>query len=248
MTTSPMVVRATAPSPQITSSAQMSAPPGNNGSGIGLGSISPPLRESPRREINDASAIFGKRHGRSSGMRHGWRSSWSGVRFPVRLSVQGPVGEVPATAPFSIPLHHRYRRWIGGVSRPHRFLSGGKVCLFFTVMSLAQGYSKKQSPSHNTPAAARSTTGAACAAGTASPPHIPPQRGIEPSSSGQRPAALPLRYTTKSPHYAPLLTGTLCLNGWYEPEAGLAAPSQPHYRHSVCSQMNEIEPNTHTHH
>ena len=55
----------------------------------------------------------GKRHGRSSGMRHGWRSSGSGVRTPVRPSVQGPVGEAPATAPFSIPLHHRYRRCDG---------------------------------------------------------------------------------------------------------------------------------------
>ena len=54
---------------------------------------------------------MGQRHGRSSGMRHGWRSSSSGVRTPVRLSVQGPPGEVPATAPFSSPLHHRYRRY-----------------------------------------------------------------------------------------------------------------------------------------
>ena len=54
-------------------------------------------------------------------MRLGWRSSWSGAQTPVRLSVQGPTGEVPATAPFSIPLHHRYRRWKGGVSRPHSF-------------------------------------------------------------------------------------------------------------------------------
>ena len=59
--------------------------------------------------------------GRSSGMRHGWRSSSSGVRTPVRPSVQGHVGEVPATAPCSIPLHHRYRRWMGGVSRPRSF-------------------------------------------------------------------------------------------------------------------------------
>ena len=66
--------------------------------------------------------IIGERHGRSSGMRHGWRSSSSGVRTPVRLSVQGPPGEVPATAPFSSPLHHRYRRWMGCVSRPHIFL------------------------------------------------------------------------------------------------------------------------------
>ena len=43
----------------------------------------------------------------------GWRSSWSAVRTPVRLSVQGPVGEASATAPFSIPLHHRYRRCDG---------------------------------------------------------------------------------------------------------------------------------------
>ena len=126
----------------------MSAPPENDGSRIKLGSIPPPPppRESPRRGINDTSAIFGKRHGRSSGMRHGWRSSWSGVRFPVRLSVQGPVGEVPATTPFSIPLHHRYRRWIGGVSRPHSFLSSCKVCLFLTVWSLSTGSQQKAKP------------------------------------------------------------------------------------------------------
>ena len=58
-------------------------------------------------------AILGKRHGRSIGMRHVWRSSSSGVRAPVRPSVQGPVGEVPATAPFNIlpavwgRLYHR---------------------------------------------------------------------------------------------------------------------------------------------
>ena len=51
----------------------------------------------------------------------------------------------------------------------------------------------------------------------------------------------------KRPHCAPLLSGMLCLNGWYATEAGPVAPSQPHYRHSLCSQMNEIEPNTHTH-
>ena len=55
-------------------------------------------------------------------MRHGWRSSLLGAQTPVRLSVQGPVGEVPATAPFSIPLHHWYRRWMGGVSRPRSFV------------------------------------------------------------------------------------------------------------------------------
>ena len=67
----------------------------------------------PTFSLYDFCTNTGKRHGRSSGMRHGWRSSWSGVRTPVRLSVQGPVGEAPATAPFSIPLHHRYRRCDG---------------------------------------------------------------------------------------------------------------------------------------
>ena len=51
----------------------------------------------------------------------------------------------------------------------------------------------------------------------------------------------------KRPHYAPLLLGMLCLNRWYAPEAGPAAPSQPHYHHSLCSQVNENEPYTHTH-
>ena len=35
----------------------------------------------------------------------------------------GAFGSTPATAPFSIPPHHRYRRWMGGVSRPHILLS-----------------------------------------------------------------------------------------------------------------------------
>ena len=44
-----------------------------------------------------------------------------------------------------------------------------------------------------------------------------------------------------------LRLGMLCLNRRYAPEAGPAAPSQPHYCHSLCSQINEHEPNTHTH-
>ena len=94
---------------------------------------------------------MGKRHGRSSGMRHGWRSSSSGVRTPVRVSVQGPPGEVPATAPFSSPLHHRYRRWIGGVSRPRTF----------SYQSLSTSATQKRSARHSTPAAVPSVTGTA---------------------------------------------------------------------------------------
>ena len=177
-------------------------PPPSRGGGF-AGSLKSPPPPPPTLKHQGFSASLDKRHGRSSGMRHGWRSSWSGVRTPVRLSVQGSVGEAPATAPFSNPLHHRYRRCVGWRVSSSFLSSGG----------LSTGTQQKQSPSHNTPAAARSATGATCGAGTASPPHTPPQRGIEPSSSGQRPAALPLRYTTKSPRYAHLLTGTLCLNG-----------------------------------
>ena len=81
-------------------------------------------------------------------MRHGWRSS-SGVRTPVRLSVQGPPVEVPATTPFSSPLHHRYRRWIGGVSRPRTF----------SCQTLSASALQKRSARHSTPAAVPSVTG-----------------------------------------------------------------------------------------
>ena len=89
-------------------------------------------------------------------MRHGWRSSWSGVRTPVRLSVQGPVGEASATAPFSIPLHHRYRRCDGW-----RVSSSWFFTLSY-VTDQCQLYLRVQQKGirHHTPAAARSTTGA----------------------------------------------------------------------------------------
>ena len=126
--------------------------------------VSPPPRRSACRGINDSGAILGKRHGRSSGMRHGWRSSWLGVRFLVRLSVQGPAGEVPATAPFSIPPHHRYRRWIGGVSRPHSFfLSRHGVCFTFECIRYVHTGKQKQGTIHSTPASTRSVTGTAVA-------------------------------------------------------------------------------------
>ena len=82
-------------------------------------------------------------------MHHGWRSSWSGVRTPVRLSVQGPAGEASATAPFSNPLHQWYRRWMGGVSRPHSFFSLWYVtdeCQFYLV--LPESETKRHPPPH----------------------------------------------------------------------------------------------------
>ena len=64
---------------------------------------------------------------------------------------RGPPGEVPATAPFSSPLHHRYRRWISGVSRPRTF----------SCQTLSTSATQKRSARHNTPAAVPSVTGTA---------------------------------------------------------------------------------------
>ena len=111
-------------------------------------------RDCPPFSLNNFCTNTGKRHGRSSGMRHGWRSSWSGVRTPVRLSVQGPVGEAPATAPFSIPLHHRYRRCVGW-----RVSS-----IFFLPPTPAPGppaHTQKRGTRHGLPAAARPVTATA---------------------------------------------------------------------------------------
>ena len=115
---------------------------------LGLGRVTPSPRELSCHGINDRSVIVGKRHGRSSGMRLGWRSSLSGVRTPVRLSVQGPVGEVPATAPFSSPLHHWYRRWMGGVSRPRSFSLSAvySIPMFFVSVSVLCGDQKGNAP------------------------------------------------------------------------------------------------------
>ena len=90
-------------------------------------------------------------------MCHGGRSSWSGVRTPVRLSVHGPVGEASATAPFSNPLHQWYRRWMGGVSRPHSFFSLRYVIDQFQCYLRV----KQKGIRHHTPAAVFSTTVAA---------------------------------------------------------------------------------------
>ena len=179
----------------------------------------------------------------------GWRSSWSGVRFPVRLSVQGPVGDAPATAPFSIPLHHRYRRWIGGVSRPHSFFF---VQLQGMSTSGCNGYEHRESEKSKAPTTIHLQQRAPPPVPLAPPePHLllifllSEESNLHLQGSGR----LHCRCGTwpKRPHYAPQLLGMLCLSRWYAPEAGPAAPSQPHYRHRLCSQTNENEPNTHTH-
>ena len=138
-------------------------------------------------------------------MRLGWRSSWSGVRTPVRLTVQGPAGEVPATAPFSSLLHHRYRRWMGGVSRPHSFFFRRYVLvLIVSGMSKWEIKKARHQAQHTCSSALRHRR----------PPPEPHlllvvlfgvrPRGFEPPSSGQQPAAPPLRYKPQKP--------TLCLS------------------------------------
>ena len=215
MTTSPMVVQATTPTPLIMNSAQMSAPPGSEGSRLGFGRVSPPPRESSCQGINDSGAIIGKRHGRSSGMRHGWRLSWSGVRSPVRLSVQGPAGEVPATSPFSNPLHHRYRRWMGGVSRPHSFcLTTGYVLLL--IVSGTYTWENKSKAPTTAHLQQRAPSLVPPSAGTASPPRSPPQLACRGDSNPRLQGSSRLHYRCgtrpKNLLYVFQLLGMLCLD------------------------------------
>ena len=157
--------------------------------------VGPNPRDRPQFSLYNFCTNTGKRHGRSSGMRHGWRSSWSGVRTPVRLSVQGPVGEAPATAPFSIPLHHWYRRCVGW-----RVSS-----IFFLPPTPAPGplaHTKTRHQARHTCSSAprhcyRRPPGGAC------PPHSPLPlacgRGLKLGSSGQQPAAQPLHHAAQTP-------------------------------------------------
>ena len=164
----------------------------------------------------------GKRHGRSSGMRHGWRPSWSGVRTPVRLSVQGPVGEAPATAPFSIPLHHRYRRCVGWRVSSIFFLppTPAPGPLAHTKMRHQARHTYNSAPRH----CYRRPPGGAC------PPRIPLPlacgRGLELGSSGQQPAAQPLHHAAQTPARLRSLHPSclpcpecfsVCVAGWWHP-------------------------------
>ena len=90
-------------------------------------------------------------------MRHGLASSSSGVRSPVPLPVQVPVGEVPATAPLNSPLRQWYRsRWMGGVSRLHIFPFKSHSTTLAAARSatapLAVGWRISSSYSSSTPA------------------------------------------------------------------------------------------------
>ena len=53
----------------------------------------------------------------------------------------GAIGSAPTTAPFSIPPHHRYRRWMGGVSRLH-------ICFYFLTHALHLGKQNAVAPAH----------------------------------------------------------------------------------------------------
>ena len=155
--------------------------------------------------LNHNCTIEHKRHGRSSGMRHGWRSASPGVRTPVCLSVQWPVRKVPASAPFSIPLHHRYRRWTGGVSRPRSLFAHMSMCPAESGIS-----SRKKKARHP----AQHTCTVPSVAGTAGYPvahvlliflfYLPGEEGRELTSSRQQSAAQPLRLAIKNQDLEPL--------------------------------------------
>ena len=134
-----------------------------------------------------------------------------GKRTPVRLSIQGPAGEAPATAPFSNPLHQWYRRWMGGVSRPHSFFLLRYVSDLCHVCPSVKQKARHQAQ-HTCSRALRHRYR------LASPEaHLLlivlfglRQRGFEPPSSEQQPAALPLRYLPQKPTYAFQVIGTKC--------------------------------------
>ena len=119
-----------------------------------------------------------KRHGRSSGMRLGWRSLWSGVRTPVRLSVQGPAGEVPATPSAARSTIGTAVGWVACLVLIVFFLLQivfvlRQVCPSEKLKSKAPGtaHLQQRAPPPVPP----------CAAGSASPPRSPlrpPAKGI----------------------------------------------------------------------
>ena len=131
-----------------------------------------------------------------------------------------PSREVPATAPFSIPLHHRYRRWIGGVSRPHSFFSLFFFC-FFVLMSrphvlckcTCQEYrhamQKARHRAQHTYNNSAPRHWYRRPPGAASPPHIP-FGGFELPSLGQQPAVQPLQYEAQNRHMCTQIPAIQC--------------------------------------
>ena len=108
-------------------------------------------------------------------------------------SSRGSLARSPPPLPFSIPLHHRYRRWMGGVSRPRIFLSC--PCPRSTAHKTeAPGTAHLQQcpPSPVTPAdgsrISSSYSSSAC------------RGGLEPGSSGLKPATQPLQHAAENRH------------------------------------------------
>ena len=84
------------------------------------------------------------------------QSSSSGVRILVPPDCRGPFGKAPSGAPFNIPPHHQYRRWMGGVSRRHIFSNIAISFMSAQIMRFSH-----ENHSSTTPATTRSATGAA---------------------------------------------------------------------------------------
>ena len=110
------------------------------------------LRLCLRFTVVSLTAFLRKGHGQSSSIHHGLAIlvvGGSNLGSPPR---PGAFGSAPATAPLSIPPHHRYRRWMGGVCRLH-------ILLFHKLHY-------KRRPSSRTLVAARPVTGTADRRGT----------------------------------------------------------------------------------
>ena len=91
--------------------------------------------------------VMGKRHGRSSGMRHAWRSSSGLPGSSVRPAAHqwSPPPPPSAAPPLSVPPVDRWR-----VSS-----------LYFSYQLLSTSVAQKRNCKHNTPAAVPSVTGTA---------------------------------------------------------------------------------------
>ena len=130
-------------------------------------------------------AQFHKRHGRSSSMRHGLAIVVVGGLNLGSPSHPGAFGSALATAPCSIPPHHRYRRWMGGVSRLHIFPTH---TLHLGKQNAQHQHTSSSAPRHRY---CRPTGGA-------SPPQIPFPSGFELATPGQQTAAQPVRREAKT--------------------------------------------------
>ena len=159
-------------------------------------------------------------------MRHGWRSSSSGVRTRFVCPSRGPPVRSPPPPPSASPST------IG--------TAGGRVaCLVLVFLSLpTEPGTQKQGTRHSTPAAAPSVTGTAGRRAA----HfllvflfrLP---GIELGSSGLQPAAQPLLHAARNPPCEPLAPTKHPESVWGDSQISKLSPI-------ACTSIADCGPDT----